>query len=70
MEPQDNAYFFSRVWKTLCWPYFKKVQKNSHVIIILDVYDLILAFNDLTLLKEKKDNLLKKFEMVDLCEIQ
>jgi len=50
--------------------YFKRVQKNSHVIIILDVDDLILAFNDLTLLKKKKDNLLKKFEIVDLGEIQ
>jgi len=40
------------------------------VIIILDVDDLILAFNDLTLLKEKKDNLLKKFKMVNLGEIQ
>jgi hypothetical protein len=40
------------------------------VIIILDVDDLILAFDDLTLLKKKKDNLLKKFEMVDLGEIQ
>jgi len=49
--------------------YFKRVQKNSHVIIILDDDDMILAFNDLILLKEKKDNLLKKFEMVDSCEI-
>jgi len=49
--------------------YFKRVQKNSHVIIILDDDDLILAFNDLILLKEKKDNLLKKFEMLDSCEI-
>jgi len=40
------------------------------VIIILDVDDLILAFNDLTLLKEKKDNLLKKFKTVNLGEIQ
>jgi hypothetical protein len=36
------------------------------VIIILDFDDLILAVNDLILLKEKKDNLLKKFEMVNL----
>jgi hypothetical protein len=44
----------------------RKIQKNFHVIIILDVDDLISAFNDLILLKEKKDNLLKKFEMVNL----
>jgi len=45
--------------------YFKRVKKNSLVIIILDDDDMILAFNDLILLKEKKDNFLKKFEMVD-----
>jgi hypothetical protein len=39
------------------------------VIIILYVDDVILAFNDLILLKETKDNLLKKFEMVNLGEI-
>ncbi len=49
--------------------YFKRIQKNFHVIIILNVDDLILAFNDLILLKEKKDNLLKKFKMVNLGEI-
>ncbi len=39
------------------------------MIITLYVDDLILAFNDLILLKEKKDNLLKKIEMVHLGEI-
>jgi len=39
------------------------------VIIILYVDDLILASNDFTLLKEAKDNLVKKFEMVNLGEI-
>ncbi len=38
--------------------------------IILYVDDLILASNDLTLLKETKDNLSKKFKMLDLSEIQ
>jgi len=36
------------------------------VILILYVDDLILTFNDLTLLKDKKDDFLKKFTMVDL----
>jgi DNA phosphorothioation-dependent restriction protein DptG len=36
----------------------------------LYVDDLILASNDLTFLKETKDYFLKKFEMVDLNEIQ
>jgi hypothetical protein len=40
--------------------YFKRVQKNSHVIIILDVGDLILAFNDLILLKKKKGQSLEE----------
>jgi hypothetical protein len=31
---------------------------------------MILAFNDLTLLKKTKNNLLKKIEIVDLTEIQ
>jgi ATP-binding cassette subfamily B (MDR/TAP) protein 1 len=46
--------------------YFKKAHKNFYVIITLYVDDLTLAPNDLILLK---DNLLKKFEMVDLNEI-
>jgi len=48
--------------------FFLKLKKI--VIIILYVDDMILAFNDLTLLKETKDNLSKKFEMVDLSKIQ
>ncbi len=48
---------------------FLKVQKNSYLIITLYVDDLILVSNGLTLLKKKKDNLLKKFKMVDLNEI-
>jgi len=39
------------------------------VIITLYVDGLILASNELTLLKETKGNLSKKFEMVDLGEI-
>ncbi len=39
------------------------------MIVTLYVDDLILAFNDLILLKETKDNLLKKIEMVHLGEI-
>jgi hypothetical protein len=55
MEPQNNAYFFSRGRHFVDHiVYFKRVQKNFHVIIILDVDDMILAFNDLTLSKEKK----------------
>jgi hypothetical protein len=50
--------------------YFKRVKKNFYVIIILYVDDLILASNDLTFLKETKDYFSKKFEMVDLNEIQ
>jgi hypothetical protein len=38
--------------------------------MILYVDDLILAFNDLILLKETKDSLLNFFEMVDLGDIQ
>ncbi len=40
------------------------------MIITLYVDDLILASNDLTLLKERKNNLLKKFKIVDLVETQ
>jgi hypothetical protein len=47
--------------------YFKRAHKNSYVIITLHVDDPILASSDLILLK---DNLSKKFEMVDLSEIQ
>jgi hypothetical protein len=39
------------------------------VIIILHVDDLIVTFNDLALLKNTKENILKNFEMVDLNEI-
>jgi hypothetical protein len=40
------------------------------VIITLYVDDLILAFNDLVLLKKMKDTFSKKFKMMDLGEIQ
>jgi hypothetical protein len=49
------------------YTYFKRANGNSFVMIILYFDDLIVAFNDLTLLGK---NLLKKFEMVNLCEIQ
>jgi hypothetical protein len=49
--------------------YFKRVQKISYVIITLHVDDLILASNDLILLKEIKDKFSKKFKMVHLNEI-
>jgi hypothetical protein len=39
------------------------------MIITLYVDDLILASNDLTLLKKAKENFSKKFQMVDLGEI-
>jgi hypothetical protein len=47
----------------------RELKKNSYVIITLYVDDLILASNDLILLKEIKDNLSKKFKMVHLNEI-
>ncbi len=50
--------------------YFKRVIKINYVIIILHVDDPMLAYNDLIFLKNTKDYLLKKFEMVDLSEIQ
>jgi hypothetical protein len=40
------------------------------VIITLYVDDLILPSNDLTLLKEKNNNLSKKFETMDIVETQ
>jgi hypothetical protein len=56
MEPQDSCIFFlsqefkrSYVDHTI---YFKRIQENSYVIITLYVDDLILAFNDLILLKD------------------
>jgi len=74
MEPQHSCIFFlfqefkgSYVDHTI---YFKRVQENSYVIIALYVDDLILAFNDLILLKETTDNFLKKFETVNLGENQ
>ncbi len=50
--------------------YFKKAQENSYVIITLYVDDFILAFNDLTLLKDKKIYISKKFETLDLVKTQ
>jgi hypothetical protein len=49
--------------------YISKGLRNSFVIIILYV-DIILVSNDFILLKETKNNLFKKFEIVDLGEIQ
>jgi hypothetical protein len=49
---------------------FRKAQGNLFVIITLYVNGLILASNDLILLKEFEFSFLKKFEMVNLCEIQ
>jgi hypothetical protein len=49
--------------------YFKRIFLNAYVIITLYVDDLILASNDLILLKEIKDSLSKKFKMVHLNEI-
>jgi ATP-binding cassette subfamily B (MDR/TAP) protein 1 len=72
MEPQDSCIFFlSQEFKRSYVDhiiYFKRVQENSYVIIALYVDDLILAFNDLILLKETMDNFLKKFGMVNLGE--
>ncbi len=50
----------------------KSLKRIMVTILIITLYvdDLNLAFNDLTLLKETKDNLSKKIEMVDLSEIQ
>jgi hypothetical protein len=45
-----------------------KAQEIFYVIITLYVGDLILVFNNLTLLKKTKDNLAIFFEMVDLGE--
>jgi hypothetical protein len=45
------------------------IYDNSFVIIILCVDNFILVCNYLILLKMTKDNLMKFFEMVYLCEI-
>jgi hypothetical protein len=60
-------FFILGIWKEFT---NHKSSRNSYVIIILYVDDLILASNDLILLKETKDNLSKKFEMVNLGEIK
>jgi len=66
-----NAYFFFQEFKkgfvdhNVC---FTKVQEFFYVIMTLYVGDLILVFNNLTLLKKMKDNLANYFEMVDLGE--
>jgi hypothetical protein len=49
--------------------YFMKVQGNSFVIIPLYVNNIILNFNNLFLLKEIKDNLSKKFEILNITKI-
>jgi hypothetical protein len=49
--------------------HISKGLKNSFVIITLYV-DIILVSNDFTLLKETKNNFLKKFEILDLGKIQ
>jgi hypothetical protein len=67
-----NAYFLFQKFErdsTNHNVYFFKTQEIFYVIITLYVDDLILASNELTLLKETKGNLSKKFEMVDLGEI-
>jgi hypothetical protein len=67
-----NAYFAFEKFKNNFIDhnvYFKRVQKNSYVIITLHLDDLILTFNDLILLKEIKDNLSKNFKIVHLNEI-
>jgi pantothenate kinase-related protein Tda10 len=64
-----NAYFLSQGSEkssTNHNVYLKRFQENFYVIITLYVDDLILVSNDLTLLKEIKGNLSKKFEMMDL----
>jgi len=53
-----------------CNIYFEIVENNFSMIITLYVDDLILASNDLTLLKKAKEKFAKKFQVVDLCEIQ
>jgi ATP-binding cassette subfamily B (MDR/TAP) protein 1 len=48
------AYFLSQKFERSygdCNVYFKRIQENSYVIINFYVVDLILAFNDLFLLK-------------------
>jgi len=65
-----NAFFFQEFKKgfvdhNVC---FMKAQEIFYVIITLYVGDLILVFNNLTLLKKTKDNLAIFFEMVDLGE--
>jgi hypothetical protein len=64
------SYFKSLKIVMLTIIYFKKAQENSYVIITLYVDDFILAFNDLTLLKDKKIYISKKFETLDLVKTQ
>jgi hypothetical protein len=66
-----DAYFLFAKFEiiTLTTLYISKGLRNSFVIIILYV-DIILAFSDFTLLKGTKNNLFKKFEITDPCEIQ
>jgi hypothetical protein len=52
-----------------CNIYFEIVESNFSMIITLYVDNLILASNDLTLLKKAKEKFSKKFQMVDLGEI-
>jgi hypothetical protein len=63
-----NAYFLFKKFERSYVDhnvYFKRILKNSFVIIIFVCWLMILAFNDLTLLKETKDILSKKFQMAD-----